>query len=53
MTDHIRLAHCGDMAGLGRLWHDAVHKGAIGAYADGARIAVKRMPAGYRKSVIA
>ena len=32
MTDRIRLAHCGDMAGLGLLWHDAVHTGAVGAY---------------------
>lgn len=28
-------------------------EGAIGAYAAGARVAVKRMPAGYRKSVVA
>ena len=26
-------------------------EGAIGAYADGARVAVKRMPAGYRTSI--
>ncbi|MAP48664.1 MAG: hypothetical protein CMH90_04195 [Oceanicaulis sp.] len=32
MTNPIRLAHCGDMAGLGLLWHDAVHTGAVGAY---------------------
>ena len=28
-------------------------EGAIGAYASGASIAVKRMPAGYRKTVVA
>ena len=28
-------------------------EGAIGAYASGARIAVKRMPAGYRTSIVA
>lgn len=28
-------------------------EGAIGAYADGARVAIKRMPMGYRKSVVA
>ena len=28
-------------------------EGAIGAYADGAKVAVKRMPAGYRTSVVA
>ena len=28
-------------------------EGAIGAYADGARVAIKRMPAGYRKTVVA
>ena len=28
-------------------------EGAIGAYADGARVAVKRMPAGYRTSIVA
>lgn len=28
-------------------------EGAIGAYADGARIAVKRMPAGYRTTIVA
>lgn len=28
-------------------------EGAIGAYACGANIAVKRMPAGYRKTVVA
>ena len=28
-------------------------EGAIGAYADGARVAVKRMPMGYRKTVVA
>jgi hypothetical protein len=28
-------------------------EGAIGAYADGARIAVKRMPMGYRTTIIA
>ncbi|WP_375549322.1 GNAT family N-acetyltransferase [Oceanicaulis alexandrii] len=32
MIDRVRIAHCGDMAGLGLLWHDAVHKGAVGAY---------------------
>ena len=29
------------------------NEGAIGAYAAGAKVAVKRMPAGYRKSVVA
>lgn len=28
-------------------------EGAIGAYAQGAKISIKRMPAGYRKSVTA
>lgn len=28
-------------------------RGAVGAYAAGGRIAVRRMPAGYRKSVVA
>ena len=28
-------------------------EGAIGAYADGAKIVVKRMPAGYRTSIVA
>lgn len=28
-------------------------EGAIGAYADGAKVAVKRMPAGYRTSIVA
>jgi hypothetical protein len=28
-------------------------EGAIGAYASGARIAVKRMPVGYRTSIVA
>jgi hypothetical protein len=28
-------------------------EGAIGAYASGARIAIKRMPAGYRTSIVA
>ena len=28
-------------------------QGAIGAYASGAKIAVKRMPAGYRTSIVA
>ena len=28
-------------------------EGAIGAYADGARVAVKRMPVGYRTSIVA
>lgn len=28
-------------------------QGAIGAYASGASVAVKRMPAGYRKTVVA
>ena len=29
------------------------NEGAIGAYADSARTAIKRMPAGFRKSVVA
>lgn len=28
-------------------------EGAIGAYADGAKVAVKRMPMGYRKTIVA
>jgi hypothetical protein len=28
-------------------------EGAIGAYAQGAKVAIKRMPVGYRKSVVA
>lgn len=28
-------------------------EGAIGAYADGARVTVKRMPAGYRTTILA
>ena len=32
MNDTIRLAHCGDMAGLAALVHRAVHEGAAGAY---------------------
>ena len=28
-------------------------EGAIGAYADGAKVAVKRMPLGYRTSIVA
>ena len=28
-------------------------EGAIGAYADGARVTVRRMPAGYRTSIVA
>lgn len=28
-------------------------EGAIGAYADGARVAVKRMPMGYRTTIVA
>ena len=28
-------------------------EGAIGAYADGAKVAVKRMPVGYRTSILA
>ena len=28
-------------------------EGAIGAYADGARVAIKRMPIGYRTSIVA
>ena len=28
-------------------------EGAIGAYADGARVGVKRMPVGYRTSIVA
>jgi hypothetical protein len=28
-------------------------EGAIGAYADGAKVAVKRMPVGYRTSIVA
>ena len=28
-------------------------EGAIGAYADGARVAVKRMPIGYRTTIVA
>lgn len=28
-------------------------EGAIGAYADGARVVVKRMPLGYRTSIVA
>lgn len=28
-------------------------EGAIGAYSDGARVAVKRMPAGYRMTILA
>ncbi|MGX6647588.1 GNAT family N-acetyltransferase [Maricaulaceae bacterium MS644] len=31
-SDTIRLAHCGDMAGLAALIHAAVHEGAAGAY---------------------
>jgi len=44
MTDRIRLAHCGDMAGLGRLWHDAVHTGAVGAYDEAQREAWSPAP---------
>lgn len=32
MSDTIRRAHCGDLAGLGLLIHDAVHTGAAWAY---------------------
>lgn len=28
-------------------------EGAIGAYADGAKVAIKRMPVGYRTSIVA
>lgn len=28
-------------------------EGAIGAYADGARVAIKRMPMGYRTTIVA
>ena len=28
-------------------------EGAIGAYADGAKVAIKRMPMGYRTSIVA
>lgn len=28
-------------------------EGAIGAYADGAKVAIKRMPLGYRTSIVA
>ena len=28
-------------------------EGAIGAYADGARVAIKRMPLGYRTTIVA
>ena len=28
-------------------------EGAIGAYADGARVAIKRMPVGYRTTIVA
>lgn len=28
-------------------------EGAVGAYADGARVAIKRMPMGYRTSIVA
>ena len=28
-------------------------EGAVGAYADGAKIAIKRMPMGYRTSIVA
>jgi len=44
MTDQIRLAHCGDMAGLGHLWHTAVHQGAHGAYDDAQRRAWSPAP---------
>ena len=44
MTDRIRLAHCGDMAGLGQLWHDAVHTGAVGAYDEAQRKAWSPAP---------
>jgi hypothetical protein len=36
-----------------RLRRRGTNEGAIGAYADSAKVAVKRMPAGYRKSVVA
>jgi len=36
-----------------RLRRRGSSEGAIGAYADGAKVAVKRMPAGFRKSVMA
>ena len=44
MSNRIRLAHCGDMAGLGRLWHDAVHTGAVGAYDEAQRKAWSPAP---------
>lgn len=44
MTDRIRLAHCGDMAGLGLLWHEAVHTGAMGAYNEAQRRAWSPAP---------
>ena len=31
----------------------ATAEGAIGAYADGAKVAVKRMPMGYRTTIVA
>ena len=36
-----------------RLRRRGTAEGAIGAYASGANVAVKRMPVGYRKTVVA
>lgn len=43
-TDTIRLAHCGDMAGLAVLIHTAVHEGAAGAYTPQQRVAWSPAP---------
>lgn len=43
-TDTIRLAHCGDMAGLAALIHAAVHEGAAGAYSREQRAAWSPAP---------
>lgn len=44
MTDVIRPAHCGDMAPLALLIHDAIHEGATGAYDEAQRRAWSPAP---------
>lgn len=46
MSDTLRLAHCGDMASLGLLIHEAIHVGAAGAYHEAQRNAWAPAPRG-------
>lgn len=44
MSETIRLAHCGDMAALGTMIHEAIRVGAAGAYSEEQRAAWSPAP---------